>query len=305
MKFHEGQNLIRFRTKDKFLITAVLVTRKCSRIEEIIDIPIVLQIHGLLGHFLARGTPRLLPHALVEHGFNAMSMNTRLASAGQINGQGIFDDTIMDLDSAIDFLTQEGFKNIFILGYSLGACMAAYWAVNRQHPNVKGLILEGIHYSISDSYRKQFDKWGSSPTYEELCEKARGVLGDDPYNSPNDEIVIVYRARGPNTEPLSDEIFTYKTWWFMVGPEAHATMTYKFIDRIKLPILFIRGEHDWIVESWEAVELAAIARNSGNRNVRVREIPDARHDCMENPDEMLKEITRMITTWSDGQTGHK
>jgi hypothetical protein len=25
-------------------------------------------------------------------------------------------------------LTREGFRNIFILGYSLGACMAAHWA---------------------------------------------------------------------------------------------------------------------------------------------------------------------------------
>ena len=122
MKIHERQNLIRFRTRDKFLISSLLVTQEFDRKEEILDIPILLQIHGLLGHFLARGTPRLLPHAIVENGFNAMSMNTRLAHAGQITGQGIFDDTIKDIDAAVEFLTQEGFRNIFILGYSLGAC---------------------------------------------------------------------------------------------------------------------------------------------------------------------------------------
>ena len=90
MKILERQHLIRFRTRDEFLINSLLVTKEFGREEEILDIPIVLQIHGLLGHFLARGTPRLLPHALVEHGFNAMSMNTRLAYAGQITGQGIF-----------------------------------------------------------------------------------------------------------------------------------------------------------------------------------------------------------------------
>ena len=151
MKIHERQNLIRFRTRDKFLISSLLVTQEFDRKEEILDIPILLQIHGLLGHFLARGTPRLLPHAIVENGFNAMSMNTRLAHAGQITGQGIFDDTIKDIDAAVEFLTQEGFRNIFILGYSLGACMAVHWAANREHPNVKGLILEGVLYSSHDS----------------------------------------------------------------------------------------------------------------------------------------------------------
>ena len=35
-------------------------------------------------------------------------------------------------------------------------------------------------------------------------------------------------------------------------------MTYKFMDRIHLPILFIRGEHDHLVEDWEAEEASKI-----------------------------------------------
>jgi alpha-beta hydrolase superfamily lysophospholipase len=298
MKIHERQELIRFRTRDNFLINALLVTAESIPKAEILDIPIVLQIHGMLGHFLARGTPRLLPHAVVERGFNAMSMNTRLAYAGQITGRGIFDDTLKDIDAAVAFLTGEGFKHIFILGYSLGACMAAYWASKREHAHVKGLILEGLLYSSPDSKRKRYAEWGSSPTYEEASEKAKAVLGDDPYNSALDEILIFYHARGPNLEPLSDEIFTYKTWWFIAGPEAHGTMTYKHMDKIHLPMLMIRGENDHVVEEWEPEALAQVVRKSGNRNVRVRQIPDAGHDCMENADEMLKEIVHMLTTWS-------
>jgi len=95
---------------------------------------------------------------------------------------------------------------------------------------------------------------------------------------------------------LSDEIFTYKTWWFMAGPEAHAAMTYKHIDKISLPMLMIRGENDPLIEDWEAEALVLIARKSGNQNVRVKQIPDAGHDCMENSDEMLREIIHMLTT---------
>jgi pimeloyl-ACP methyl ester carboxylesterase len=259
------------------------------------EVPILIEVHGLLGNFLARGTPRLLPHALVEHGFCSFSINTRLAFAGQMNGRGIFDDTIYDIDAAVNFLTQEGFKNIFILGYSLGASMALNWAGNHADPNIRGLILEGVHYSIPDSQRKRLAKWGSTPTYDELYNRAQAVLGDDPYNSLNDETVVIYRARGPSRKPIHDEIFTYKTWWHMMGPEAHAAMAYKHIGKVKIPMLLIRGENDPIIEYWEGPALARISNEANNQQVRVSEIPKAGHDCMENPQAPLREIVSMFS----------
>ena len=76
---HATQQLIRFRAADGFLISALLVTNASSRTEDRLQIPVLLQVHGMIGHFLARGTPRLLPHALLAHGFNSLSINTRLA----------------------------------------------------------------------------------------------------------------------------------------------------------------------------------------------------------------------------------
>ena len=255
----------------------------------------VLEIHGLLGHFLARGTPRLLPYALLERGWSSFSINTRLAFAGQMSGRGIFDDTIKDLDAAVEFLTQEGFTNIFLLGYSLGASMVVHWASQRTHSHVKGLILEGVHYSIPDTQRKRLAHFGSNPTYEDLYERAKALLGADPYNSPSDETFVIYKARGVTRQPGHDEIFTYKTWWHMMGPEAHAAMAHKQIEKIQVPMLMLRGEQDPLIEQWEAPALAEISRAKGNRQVNVREIPRAGHDCMENPEAMLKEITSMLT----------
>ena len=63
---HPEQHLIRFRAPDGFLVTSHLLTKEFDRGEKNLDTPLVLHIHGLLGHFLARGTPRLLPHALLE-----------------------------------------------------------------------------------------------------------------------------------------------------------------------------------------------------------------------------------------------
>lgn len=297
---HPEQHLIRFRAPDGFLVTSHLLTKDFEQSKNSLDTPIVLHIHGLLGHFLARGTPRLLPHALLEQGVWSLSINTRLAFAGQLTGKGIFSDTIHEIDAAVAFLTQKGFRRIYLLGYSLGASMIVHWAANRSDPNVRGLILEGLHYSLPDSQRRRLEKWRSTPTYEEIVERAKGVLGNDPYHSLNDETFVIYRSRGATSEPINDEIFTYKSWWHMMGPEAYAAMAHRHMGSIKKPILIIRGEHDPLVEKWEPEALAQIVRASGNRHIRVRQIPQAGHDCMENPAEMLKEITGMVSPPPEG-----
>jgi pimeloyl-ACP methyl ester carboxylesterase len=295
---HEKQRLLRFRTADGFLIVGLLVTNEYNRKEEILQIPVLLQVHGLLGHFLARGTPRLLPHALLGHGFNSLSINTRLACAGQMTSQGIFDDTINDIDAAIQLLVQEGFQNIYILGYSLGACMVVHWAAHRRHPLVKGIILEGAGFSLPDSRRKRWGKWGSIPTYAEVYERAKVILGSDPYHAPDDEVFVAYQSSGPSREPIHSEIYTYKTWWHMIGPEALNAMTHRHIAKINVPMLLLRGEHDPLVEGWETEALARIVQEAGRTSVSIRQISGAGHDCMDNPDEMLNEIVRMMSVRS-------
>ena len=298
IQHYEKQDLLRLVTRDGFVVTALLITDSNGTKKEKRKAPILLQIHGLLGHFLAHGTPRMLPHALCKKGFDSLSINTRLATAGQILGRGIFDDTIHDIDVAVEFLEQEGFGNIFILGYSLGADMLLNWLTNRPHGNIRGILFEGPHYSFPNSCEKKYTKWGSNPGYEEICDRAGELLGDDPYNSENDETFVIYQSRGPDRKPGSSEIFTYKTWWFMAGPKAHRVMAHKHIEKVKVPILFLRGESDFIVEAWEPEALAELARKAGNTQVRVRSIPHARHDCMENPEQMIKKITSLFREYS-------
>ena len=306
---HAPQRLLRFRAADGFLISALLVTNASSSPADMLQIPILLQVPGMIGHFLARGTPRLLPHALLAHGFHSLSINTRLASAGQMTSHGIFDDTIHDLDAAIELLVQQGFQKIFLLGYSLGASMVVHWAAHRQHPRVRGLILEGVGFSLPDSHRTRWEKWGSSPTYTEVYERAKAILGADPYHAPDDEVFVVYQASGSSREPIHSEIYTYKTWWFMIGPEAHQAMTHRHIATVTVPVLLLRGAHDELVESWEPEALARIVHAAGRANIRVRQIPGAGHDCMENPEAMVQEIVQMMSerpaAFDDEENGNK
>ena len=135
---------------------------------------------------------------------------------------GIFPDTSKEIEAAVGFLTEAGFERIFVLGYSLGASMVVHWAADPVHSLVRGLVLEGCPYSIPASKRERWRQYGASPSYEEVYARAKELLGDDPYNSSNDEIFVAYQSIGPTHGPGDDEIFTYKTWWFLCGPEALA-----------------------------------------------------------------------------------
>ena len=180
-----------------------------------------------------------------------------------------------------------------VLGSILAAAASAQpW---RGQGRVKGVVLEGCPYSIPDANRFRWKKYGSIPSYEEACARAREVLGDDPYNSAEDEIFVAYRCKGPTRQPGDDEIFTYKTWWFLCGPEAYGTMTHRHIGKIALPMVIMRGDADPLVESWVPEALGAIARDAGNGKVRVVTIPGAHHDCMENPEAMVDEIVRLVS----------
>jgi len=284
------QQLLRFRASDGLLINGLLMRADGG------ERPAVLQIHGSLGHFLARGTPRLLPHALYDRGIDTLSINTRLASCGQINGQGVFPDTSKDIEAAVEVLKALGFQRIFVLGYSLGASMVAHWAAARSSlADIQGLILEGCPYSLPDAHLERSRQYGSIPSYEGVYERAREVLGDDPYKSENDETFIWYQSKGPTRAADHADMFTYKTWWFLCGPQARGAVTHRQIARIALPMLMMRGEADPLIPDWVPGTLATIAREAGNDRVRVVSIKGARHDCMENPAAMVGEIVGFVS----------
>jgi alpha-beta hydrolase superfamily lysophospholipase len=157
------------------------------------------------------------------------------------------------------------------------------------------LILEGCPYSLPDAHLERSRCYGSIPSYEDVYARAKEVLGDDPYNSEDDEAFIWYRSKGPTRASDHDDMFTYKTWWFLCGPEAHCAVTHRQIAKIPLPMLIMRGEADPLIADWIPDALAKIAENAGNDHVQVVSIKGAHHDCMENPEAMVAEIVRFVS----------
>ncbi len=62
-------------------------------------------------------------------------------------------------------------------------------------------------------------------------------------------------------------------------------------------MLFIHGKDDDVVDLWEPKELKTILNKSGNKNVKLKYIPNAKHDCMENPKYTVNTISKWISNF--------
>jgi pimeloyl-ACP methyl ester carboxylesterase len=259
--------------------------------------PIIIHVHGFLGNFLD-GSQRFLPPILAKAGYSSLAINTRMANFGLFFGYGILEDTVPQIDTTIVFLKELGYKKIILSGYSLGGCIVLRYAALRndpsRYPSLKGAIALATPYSMPDSIRRRWDRWGSEPSYEEVYRKAKEILKPDPYNSSEDRTILVYKARGNTYRPEHTEIYTYKTWWFLAGPQAEGAKTYKQIEQIKIPILLIQGWHDDIIDPIETFDLAQIALNAGNKDVSAFYV-NAGH-TLEGKEEELGDI---IIKWLD------
>lgn len=262
--------------------------------------PVVIHVHGFLGNFL-EGSQRFLPPLLAKDGYSSIAINTRLSNFSLFFGYGIVDSTIPQIDGVIKFLKNLGYDRIVISGYSLGGCIAVRYVSAKQGTeeieNLRGMIAIATPYSMPDSIRRRWNKWQSIPSYDQVYEEAREILGDDPANSPEDRTIIIRKARGDSFSPEHCEIYTYKTWWLLAGPEAASTKTHKQIENVKVPTLLIQGWDDKVVHPNETHDLSRVATEAGNKDVSAFYL-NAGH-TLEGKEEELGEI---ITNWLQRRT---
>ena len=265
--------------------------------------PIVIHVHGFLGNFLD-GSQRFLPPILARAGYSSLSINTRMANFGLFFGYGILEDTVPQIDTTIVFLKGLGYRKIILSGYSLGGSVVLRYVALRNdpssYPSLKGVISLATPYSMPESIRRRWNKWGSEPSYDQVYEESKEILRPNPYSSSEDRSILIYKARGNTYRPEHTEIYTYKTWWFLAGPEAEGAKAYKQIEQIKIPILLIQGWHDDIVNPQETKDLAEAALNAGNKDVSAFYV-NAGH-TLEGKEEELGDI---VVKWLDRRFRNK
>jgi len=227
--------------------------------------PVVVRLHGVLGNLLDE-TEHSLPENLARHGYSSINMNTLLANLGLFYGFGVFDGVIPQIDAVCDFLRGFGFKKIVVAGHGLGGCMAVRYAAVRNDPDrwpdLRGVIAIATPYSLPDTIRRRWERFGSVPTYDEVCRTA-----SERFDRPTagfDETLLIRRAHGPTRRPEHSEVYTLKTWWHLAGPEAHGAKAHLHIGKIGVPILLVEGLRDDALEQRTDEDLASAARSEGH-----------------------------------------
>ena len=264
--------------------------------EHLEEKPVVLRLHGILGNLLDE-TEQFLPELLATAGYSSLTMNTLLANLGLFFGFGIFDDAVKQIDAGCQFLRQVGFKKIVVAGHGLGGCMAIrYGALANdpvKHTDIRGIIAVATPYSMPETVRRRWERFGSDPSYDEVCRKAQNLFkSSSEGRSTEDEIVVIKKAHGYTPRPEHTDIYTLKTWWALAGPEAQGAESYRYIGQIRRPLLLMHGTRDDWIQRSDFENLCRIASKSGNRKVTAIQL-DANHTF----DGKHEEVGQLVIRW--------
>jgi pimeloyl-ACP methyl ester carboxylesterase len=253
----------------------------------------VLHAHGVMGNFLV-GTLRFLATALARAGYPTLVLETRLANIGQLFGEAIFDDALLDMEAGERWLRDLGYDSLVLCGYSSGATLATRYAAIRTPENLRGLVCLGNPWGLPQSSARRSDRFGAEPSYGQLAAEIEARWAEDPEYP--DRVVVITRSRGPSRSPGDSEVYTHRTWWHTRGPRAHAAMTHRQIGAVDAPILLIQGTSDEVVFPEEAGRLAQVARAAGNRDVELVWIDGADHAFSERDIPTIDAVVRWLDT---------
>ena len=140
----------------------------------------LLFVHGVAMNFYL---PPLFTfgHELAARGFHSFVINTRghdwISRAGNLTKFGgsayeNLEDCLPDLDGALDYLNQQGYRRFILIGHSLGAIKSIIYQGTRQNSDVVGIV--------SCSAPRQFysERVARQAGFRELIEKAEALVAE-------------------------------------------------------------------------------------------------------------------------------
>ncbi len=253
-----------------------------------------VHVHGIMGNFLV-GTLRFLPSPYARAGVPMLVAQTRMGNVGQLFGDAIPEEAMLDLDAAVAWLLEEGYDSLILSGYSSGATMAVRFAATRDLPHLRGVVLYGAPWGLPESLEVRCEQWGSDPSYEQMSRMVADAIAANPNARHPDRLFTIMRSRGPTRLPKDSEVYTWRTWWHSRGPQADSVRTWKQIADVRAPILMIQGTADEVVYPEEAGRLAEAARAGGNDDVELHMVEGATHFFKGR--EVI--VTRAVQRWLD------
>ena len=254
----------------------------------------VVWIHGWGTNFYSPSYA-VVGRALAARGYTAVSGNTRMHDLGNVAGHrhgkrirgggywGVASDEVRDLAAWIDFVANQGFKQVVLVGHSAGWAAVRRYQAETQDPRVVGVVLASGEVSPAPS----------PPDPDQLAEARRLMAageGDalirDPKRSFPSYISAATFMDIVNVPPELRDFFGVQAETVNPG-----------ITRIRCPLLGFFGARGDVgnKKDLELLESSIRRHPGGPRRVDTTMIPGADH--MYTGEEA--EVARIIAEWID------
>jgi pimeloyl-ACP methyl ester carboxylesterase len=135
---------VKVRTKDNLILKGGLLKAENGK-------DLIIFIHGTASNFYENEFMKNISKKLLKVNFSVLSANNRVAFA---SGSAIekFEDCIKDINAWIKFALSKEYKNIILMGHSLGTEKVVYYMNKGKYKNnVKSVVL----FAPTDSYGSQ------------------------------------------------------------------------------------------------------------------------------------------------------
>ena len=193
----------------------------------------LLLIHGSGGNFYRPAT-KAMGEDLRNQGYACLALNTKghdtvwaEQGAGRYYGNAleILDNSRSDLRAGIDYLWDQGYRSIGILGHSMGAVKVGYYAATEDDNRVAAVIpISPVRLSYS-YYMESED-----------AEEFRGILERADQLEAEDKAQELMEVRFPIAQ-----LFSAYSYLDKHGPAERYNLV-TLSPRIKVPLLVIGGE---------------------------------------------------------------
>lgn len=243
---------IRFTTEDQLILQGIIYRPETPSTKAF------LHVHGMGGNFYENRFIDVMADNLTKAGYAFLSINTRghdIIADFPISGSEEkykrigsayekFEDCLLDIKAAIDYLEQNRYQEVTLCGHSLGAVKVAYYIAKTQDSRVKKIVLMSPPDMVG-LMEKESSHAGSLAQSQKMISEGRGeeLLPEkiwDDYQLSADTYVNFFTRDNP-----IDIFNTYdKT-------------KSSLLSEIRIPTLALLGENDdaSILPQQEALEV--------------------------------------------------
>lgn len=257
--------LITVITEDKRLLSGALFGEPDP------EKPWLIFIHGYGGDFYS-GINAFLPGEMAKRGVVSLSVNTR--DHGKGPKTSIFEDCIKDIDAMIHFALEKGAKDIFLVGESMGTNKVMLFASRKTYPEIKGLILIA---SPGNLFEWNVRVFGREKVLSDL-NHAKELI-----KQKKEELIVV------DLGPLGKNLYSPQHLVSLRDPDSQSD-PFKNIEKISLPMLFIHGSKDRLVDP----EVSRMLSSKRTKFSELSIIEGADHEFRGYEDELCQHIERWI-----------